>query len=110
MIGVGFYPLFQCIQMTLSEFKSSVTLPHEPKDASPLLLALWNDARGHWEKAHIIVQEIDHPDGAWIHAYLHRKEGDEFNAKFWYNLAGRKFPSNSLTEEWEEIAAYFLSR
>jgi hypothetical protein len=96
--------------MTLSEFKASLELPGEPAGIDPFLVALWNEAKGDWEKAHAIVQEVDHPDGAWIHAYLHRKEGDEFNAKFWYNLAGRKFPSASLTEEWEEIAVYFLSR
>lgn len=74
------------------------------------MLALWNDAKGNWEEAHNIVQKIDHPDGAWVHAYLHRKEGDEFNAKFWYDLAGKKFPTTALEEEWEEIASYFLGR
>ncbi len=96
--------------MTLSDFKSSIDSQQEPTGISPFLLALWNDAIGKWDEAHNIVQEIDHPDGAWIHAYLHRKERDEFNAKFWYNLAGKKFPSISLTEEWEEIVSYFLSR
>ncbi len=81
-----------------------------PKDQGPILLALWNDAKGNWNEAHNIVQEIDDPDGAWIHAYLHRKEGDESNAKFWYDMAGKKFTMKTLSEEWEEIASHFLSR
>ncbi|HLZ17608.1 MAG TPA: hypothetical protein VKQ08_11235 [Cyclobacteriaceae bacterium] len=96
--------------MTLSEFKASLELANAPMGIDPFLLALWREAKGDWEKAHGIVQEVDHPDGAWIHAYLHRKEGDEFNAKFWYNLAGRKFPMSSFAEEWDEIVTYFLSR
>ena len=96
--------------MTLTEFKLLIDLQHEPNGISPSLIALWNDAKGNWDAAHNIIQEIDHPDAAWVHAYLHRKEGDEFNAKFWYNLAGKKFPNNSLVDEWEEIVTYFLSR
>ena len=96
--------------MTLAEFKSSLELNKEPQGSEPYLLALWQDAKGNWGVAHYIVQAIDHPDAAWIHAYLHRKEGDEFNAKFWYNLADKKFPAKSLQEEWEEISSYFLSR
>ena len=96
--------------MTLLEFKSSLASADPPPLTGPFLLALWNDAKGKWNEAHHIVQEIDHPDGAWVHAYLHRKEGDEFNAKFWYNLAGKKFPTSSLIDEWEEMASHFLSR
>ena len=96
--------------MTLKEFISTVKSGQKPPHADPFLLALWNDAIGDWAEAHAIVQEIDHPDAAWIHAYLHRKEGDDFNAKFWYNLAGKKFATKTLSEEWEEIAAHFLSR
>lgn len=75
-----------------------------------MLLALWHDGRGQWEEAHRIVQDIDHPDAAWIHAYLHRKEGDESNAKYWYHLAGKKFTTKSFPEEWEDIVSYFLYR
>lgn len=96
--------------MTLEEFKSTLHSDEHPADKEPFLLALWKDAKGQWHDAHMIVQEIDHPDAAWIHAYLHRKEGDDFNAKFWYNLAGKKFATNSLEEEWEEITSYFLNR
>jgi hypothetical protein len=95
--------------MTLQEFKSSIESGKKPSSTEPFLLALWSDANGDWSEAHNIVQEIDHPDAAWIHAYLHRKEGDEFNARFWYNLAGKKFPSTDLSQEWEEIVVYFLN-
>src|SRR5438045_6370227 len=93
--------LIQC--MKLSEFKSSIDSQQPPTGLSPFLLALWNDAKGKWDEAHNIVQEIDHPDGAWIHAYLHRKEGDVSNAKYWYAQDGKKFPSISSTQECEEI-------
>jgi len=96
--------------MTLQEFESTLESTHPPAETGPFLLALWNDAKGNWNEAHHIVQEIDHPDGAWVHAYLHRKEGDEFNAKFWYNLAGKKFPTISLKEEWDEMTSHFLRR
>ena len=95
--------------MTLIEFKSSLHAKEGPNDVGPLLLALWNDAKGNWSEAHTIVQEIDHPDGAWIHAYLHRKEGDDANAKFWYDMAGKKFTTKPLPEEWEEIVSHFLN-
>jgi hypothetical protein len=94
--------------MTLSEFKSSLSEDAPAKGTNLFLQALWNDAKGNWDKAHIIVQDIDNDDGAWIHAYLHRKEGDESNARYWYNRARKRIPGISLREEWEEIASYFL--
>ena len=76
-------------------------------DAPPALLphlqALWYDSKNDWERSHQLVQDIEDSDAAWIHAYLHRKEGDEGNAGYWYRRAGRKFPSVSLKEEWDEI-------
>jgi hypothetical protein len=71
---------------------------------SKLVEALWHDARGDWEQAHEIAQSIDDSEGAWVHAYLHRKEGDLSNAGYWYSRAGRKKPDASLDEEWKEIA------
>jgi hypothetical protein len=64
------------------------------------LLALWHEGSGDWEQAHRIVQEMDDAHAAWIHAYLHRKEGDTANADYWYARAGRKRPSLSLEAEW----------
>ncbi|MBK7871761.1 MAG: hypothetical protein IPJ74_14320 [Saprospiraceae bacterium] len=90
--------------MTFDEFRS---LAH-PQDLPPLLQALWQDAQGNWHKAHEIAQDIETPDGAWVHAYLHRKEGDLWNADYWYRRAGRTRPDMTLEEEWEEIVKGLL--
>lgn len=95
--------------MTLEEFRKSVENPEPPK-VSVLLLSLWYDARGDWGKSHELAQEVNTPDGSWIHAYLHRKEGDKFNAQYWYNRANRKMPDYSLGEEWKEIAEALLNK
>ena len=67
------------------------------------LEALEQDRSGDWDGAHHIVQSIEHPNAYWVHAYLHRKEGDYSNAGYWYTRAGRSAPSVSLAEEWQEI-------
>jgi hypothetical protein len=94
--------------MTISEFKETLTNSSPPK-VSLLLEALWYDAKGSWEKSHNIAQDVTSKDGSWIHAYLHRKEGDQFNAQYWYTRAGRIMPSYSLEKEWEEIATNLLN-
>ena len=89
--------------MTLAEFKatlSSTTPPAVP----PLLVALWHDARGDWEQAHRVAQEIDDRHGAWVHAYLHRKEGDLGNAAYWYGRADQPAATDALDAEWARIA------
>ena len=96
--------------MDINSFRESLSAKLPPGSFSPYLTALWYDAKGDWNAAHDEVDDMEGKDAAWVHAYLHRKEGDEFNAKFWYNLAGKKFPTNSLIEEWEEMVSYFLSR
>lgn len=73
-----------------------------------LLKALWHDARGEWDKAHDLAQNVNTPDGSWIHAYLHRKEGDRSNAQYWYNRAKRNMPDYSLEQEWEELVRELL--
>ena len=73
----------------------------------PLLAALWWDARGDWVRAHEIAQSVETADGSWVHAYLHRKEGDLGNADYWYRRAGRRPPAVTLDEEWAEIAQAF---
>lgn len=80
----------------------------EPPAVSPLLQALWHDARGDWEAAHNIAQDIHTHDGAWIHAYLHRKEGDQWNAGYWYRQAGKPVFTGSLESEWEKLVRAFL--
>jgi hypothetical protein len=94
--------------MNLSAFKESVTGGHPPSKASVYLQALWYDAKDNWEKAHQLIQDLPDKNASWIHAYLHRKEGDIWNADYWYSKAGKKRPSFSLEEEWEQITKAFL--
>jgi len=72
------------------------------------LEALWFDARGDWTKAHELAQSAGGGDGAWVHAYLHRKEGDEMNAAYWYARAGRPAAAGPLAAEWRDIAEALL--
>ena len=91
--------------MTVEGF---LALPSE--QFSGLLLALWWDGRGDWQMAHEIAQDIETSDGAWVHAYLHRKEGDTWNAGYWYRRAGRPAAKQTLRAEWEEIVVELLAR
>jgi hypothetical protein len=75
----------------------------------PVLLALWHDGHGDWEKSHDQVDQLSGNDAALIHAYLHRKEGDQWNADYWYKRAGEKRPSFTLEEEWEELVRRFFT-
>jgi hypothetical protein len=90
--------------MTFSEFKEGLTGSAPPADASVYLQCLWFDHHGNWEKAHELIQDLGDKKAAWIHAYLHRKEGDIWNADYWYRKATKERPACSLDEEWEEIA------
>jgi hypothetical protein len=83
-------------RMTIEQFTASLTL--------------WHDARGDWNEAHRLAQDVDDRDGAWVHAYLHRKEGDPGNAGYWYRRAGQAPASDSLQDEWTRIAAALLAR
>ena len=96
--------------MTLADFKATLSAPAPPAGLGAPLAALWHDARRDWDAAHHVAQEIDGPDGAWIHAYLHRKEGDAGNAAYWYQRAGRPVATVSLDAEWNAIATALLSR
>jgi hypothetical protein len=89
--------------MTLEQFTSSLKSPGAPKELSESLQAMWHDGRDDWESAHNIAQDIHTAEGSWIHAYLHRKEGDDGNAAYWYRRAGRPMPRVSLHEEWKQI-------
>ena len=74
------------------------------------VLALWHDAQGDWDHAHLVVQDLETRDAAWVHAYLHRKEGDASNARYWYGRAGQPVFRGSLDEEWTHIADALLAR
>ena len=79
-----------------------------PGGLSPALQGLWADAAGEWDKAHRAVQDAEDRSAAWVHAYLHRKEGDRSNAGYWYSRAGREASTESLDAEWERIVAALL--
>ena len=91
--------------MTIAEFRA---LSADQLEGA--LLALWWDFKGDWNKAHEVAQDVAGPDGAWVHAYLHRKEGYESNAAYWYRRAGRTFPKDDLDAEWARIVEEMLTR
>ena len=90
--------------MTFENFKNSLEENSPPENINPLLLALWYDAKGHWEKSHDLVSEDNSKMAASIHAYLHRKEGDLWNADYWYKRAGTTKINIPLNEEWDLLA------
>jgi hypothetical protein len=94
--------------VTRSELKASLSEATPPPGVSALVRALWHDGHGDWDEAHRIAQSVDDAEGAWVHAYLHRKEGDLSNARYWYARAGRPRSDASLDEEWEAIAEALL--
>src|SRR5262245_46803440 len=94
--------------MTAADLRASTSQPQPPAGLSAPLRALWHDARGDWDEAHRVAQDIDDETGAWVHAYLHRKEGDLGNAAYWYRHAKRPVASGSLDEEWNEIVGSLL--
>ncbi len=94
--------------MDLKAFRESVRAGTLPSELSLALQALWQDARGDWHAAHELAQREDAGDGAWVHAYLHRKEGDLGNAGYWYARADRAPSRLTLDEEWEEITRALL--
>lgn len=96
--------------MTLTEFKKSTQAADPPAGLRQELEALWYDAKGDWHTAHEIAQTINNNNGAWIHAYLHRVEGDNGNANYWYSRAGKSMPSNSLEQEWESLVNEFINK
>lgn len=94
--------------MTLEGFKASLLRSDPPEDIPALLQAIWYDGKEQWDKAHEIAQDISTADGAWVHAYLHRKEGDEGNAAYWYRRAGKVMPGIPIEQEWDQIAKALL--
>jgi hypothetical protein len=94
--------------MDLSLFSASLNSAAPPLGLHPLLRALWLDAKGDFDGAHSIAQDIADKDGARVHAYLHRKEGDLSNAGYWYRRAGCEVFEGSLTSEWEALVQRFL--
>ena len=95
--------------MDMQEFDESVKSETPPPGLEGPLLALWWDAKGDWNRAHELAQGAGSADGDWVHAYLHRKEGDDGNASYWYSRANQPVFEGSLQEEWTHIVARLLA-
>ena len=94
--------------MTPEEFRNSLSQDEPPQELSLALAGLWWDAKGNWQRAHESAQQDEGPAGSWVHAYLHRKEGDVSNASYWYNRAHKPQPKISLQQEWQAITEALL--
>lgn len=94
--------------MTIAAYIASLDSAAPAPDLSAPLVGLWWAAKGDWDQAHKIVQDDNCREAAWVHAYLHRVEGDLGNASYWYRQAGQPTPKDSLQAEWERIAATLL--
>src|SRR5919198_6321712 len=95
--------------MDLESFRRSASAPQPAAGLSLAVQALWWDAKGDWDKAHECAQSQDDADGAWVHAYLHRKEGDLSNAAYWYGQARQPVATDSLPAEWDRIVSALLA-
>ncbi len=94
--------------MTLNDFRQSLAATEPPAELPLALAGLWWDAKGNWERAHGSAQQDEGVAGSWVHAYLHRKEGDQGNADYWYSRAGKAICRGSLEAEWVHIATALL--
>jgi hypothetical protein len=94
--------------MNLEDFKKSLADEMPPVDISLALQALWQAGKGNWDAAHALAQRNSDAASAWVHAYLHRKEGDNSNAAYWYARAGRSMPTLGFQDEWEAILGELL--
>jgi len=95
--------------MTLAEFRAALALADPPAGLSTALRALWLDGKGEWDAAHRSVDDPDTAEGARVHAYLHRKEGDLSNARYWYDRAGAAPFDGPLEREWESLVRELLA-
>ncbi|MGA3046631.1 MAG: hypothetical protein ABSD67_08420 [Terracidiphilus sp.] len=89
--------------MGVEEVRASLRHEEPPSGLTAPMAALWWDAKGDWTRAHGLVDELETPEGMAVHAYLHRKEGEAWNADYWYERAGRRFHRETLEEEWEAL-------
>lgn len=94
--------------MTIDEFRASLSGDQPPQGMSLALAGLWWDAKGDWTRAHESAQQDEGPAGSWVHAYLHRKEGDASNAGYWYSRAQKSPAKAPLDQEWIDIATSLL--
>jgi len=94
--------------MTFDEFRQSLTATEPPSGLSQALAGLWWDGKGDWKRAHESAQQDEGRDGSWVHAYLHRKEGDQSNAAYWYSRAGKPVCREPLDAEWLSIVTHLI--
>lgn len=92
----------------LQDFKDTLHDKQIPPGLSPHLRALWYDGKGDWQRGHDIIDQLGDRSSAHVHAYLHRKEGDLWNADYWYKRAGQTRPAISLDQEWEQLVDMFI--
>jgi hypothetical protein len=92
----------------MAEFRASLADAAPDATLSPPLAALWWAAKGEWDQAHKIVQDESDANSAWVHAYLHRVEGDLGNAGYWYRRAGQPVASGALEAEWDQIVSALI--
>ena len=92
----------------MADFRATLADTAPAPGLEPPLAALWWAAKGDWDQAHKIVQDESDANAAWVHAYLHRVEGDLDNAVYWYRQARRKAATGELSSEWDEIVAALL--
>jgi hypothetical protein len=95
--------------MQPEEFRASLSLDGPPEGLPAPLAALWLDAKGDWARAHGLVDDLETPEGMAVHAYLHRKEGVEWNAEYWYRRAGKRFHRPELDAEWEALVEWLVA-
>lgn len=95
--------------MELNAFQATLENDQPDPNWTDYLKALWYDGKGDWDQAHRIAQDIPDANGSWIHAYLHRKEGDLGNAAYWYRRAGKPMPDIDLEVEWKRLLQIFLA-
>jgi hypothetical protein len=93
--------------MHVTTFTATLTSHLPPENFSLPVQALWYDAKGDWQKAHSLIDHLDDPISCHVHAYLHRKEGDAGNARYWYHRAGKPPFSDSLQKEWELLVMLY---
>ena len=100
--------LTSMLSMDQKAFFESLEQTTPPMGLHEVASALWYDRKGDWHKAHSLVDGLEGSDAAWVHAYLHRKEGDLWSADYWYRRAGKKRPDLTLEKEWTELVNALL--
>jgi len=106
--SLSHYP--EVSNMTLDDFHQSLTATKPPAEFTLALAGLWWEAKGDWARAHESAQQDERPEGSCVHAYLHRKEGDQDNAAYWYGRAGKPVGREPLDAEWISIATALLGQ